>query len=200
MKAEDQAKVVELLRESRDRSRGYADFFLWAANRDLEEWGVVVTLAESLAAGGDPFFRDVKSRGRPNDPPDCEARDSQGRRIAIEVTELVDSLAIREYKKSLAEHRPTDWAEWEREKFVSLVVARLEGKDKRFPQLKGTPYPGGYVVVVHSDEPGLSKEVVAKYLGERFVLNAQHISRAFLLLSYDPSVQMCPYFELPVGA
>jgi hypothetical protein len=155
-------------------------------------------LAESLTLRGDLFFGEVKSRGRPNDPPDCEAKNTEDQRIAIEVTELVDGLAIHQHKKALAERRPTDWAEWNREKFLSLLVARLEEKDKRFPYLKGTPFPGGYVVIVHTDEPGLSREAVAGYLSERFVLKVQHITRAFLLLSYDPSVEMCPYFEVPI--
>lgn len=200
MNADDQAEIVKLLRESRERSRGYADFFQWATDRDLEEWGVVITLAESLTLRGDLFFGEVKSRGRPNDPPDCEAKNTEDQRIAIEVTELVDGLAIHQHKKALAERRPTDWAEWNREKFLSLLVARLEEKDERFPHLKGTPFPGGYVVIVHTDEPGLSREAVARYLSERFVLKVQHITRAFLLLSYDPSVEMCPYFEVPIGA
>jgi hypothetical protein len=99
MNADDQAEIVKLLHESRERSRGYADFFQWAADRDLEEWGVVITLAESLTLRGDPFFGEVKSRGRPNDPPDCEAKDTNDQRIAIEVTELVDGLAITSTRK-----------------------------------------------------------------------------------------------------
>jgi hypothetical protein len=62
--------------------------------------------------------------------------------------------------------------------------------------LKEPPYSGGYVIVMHTDEPTLSRSVVQGYLdGHRFP-TPKHVSRALLLLSYDPSVQRCPYFEL----
>ncbi len=49
---------------------------------------------------------------------------------------------------------------------------------------------------MHTDEPTLSRSVVQGYLdGHRFP-TPKHVSRALLLLSYDPSVQRCPYFEL----
>lgn len=200
MNPDDQAEILKLLRESRERSRGYADFFLWAADRDLEEWGVAITLAESLSLRGAEFFAEVRSRRRPNDPPDCEARNAEGQRIAIEVTELVDGMAIHRHKKALAERMPTQWAEWTGEKFLGLLEARLEEKDKRFPHLKDAPYPGGYVVIVHTDEPELTRDVVARYLGGGFVAKLLHITRAYVLLSYDPAVEMCPHFEVPIGA
>src|SRR5690349_8364900 len=121
MTPEDEAEIVRLLRESRDRSRGYADFFLWAVDRDLEEWGVVTALAESLEQERCLFFSDIISRRRPNDPPDCEARDHGGARLAIEVTELVDGNAIHNSKKAMEENLAPDWAEWPRDKFLSRL-------------------------------------------------------------------------------
>jgi hypothetical protein len=192
-------EVLSLLRKSRERARGYADFFLWAADRDLEEWGVVVSLAESLDLKGDLFFSGIASRGRPNDPPDCEAKDAKGERIALEVTELVDGIAIHKYKKAVAQERPAEWADWNREKFLSLLCERLKEKDEKFSSLKGAPYPGGYVVIVHTDEPELGRNVVAEYL-RNFAAKTRYVTRAFVLLSYDPAVEMCPYFEVPIGA
>ena len=199
MSPELEAEIVEKMRKAREQARGYADFFLWATDRDLEEWGIVKLLNESLADESKLLFSDIKSRGRPNDPPDCEALTLKGERLAIEVTELVDGEAIHQFKKAEKKGLPTDWAEWSKEKFLFELQNRLSEKDARFPELKGAPYPGGYLVVVHSDEPVLDVETVARYLkGHRFCA-IQHIKQAFLLLSYAPSVKRCPNFELQLN-
>jgi len=192
MTSDDEAEIRALMRAARERSRGYADFFGWAIDRDLEESGVLSSLAESMAADGVLFYENIKSRRRPNDPPDCEATDSEGARVAIEITELVDNEAIRAFKQG----RVYDWADWPREKFISSLADRIAAKDKRYPHLKEPPYVGGYVVVVFSDEPVLTRSTVQEYLKDHDIPRPVHISRAILILSYDPAIQRCPYFEV----
>lgn len=188
----DEDEIIAMLRAAQDKARGYADFFAWTIDRDLGEWGVAWSLAESLEADNALFFSDLKSRGRPNDPPDCEALTHDGERLAIEVTELVDSETIRAYKAG----QTSDWAEWSKEKFRSFLQERISKKDARFTELKDAPYKGGYVVVVHSDEPELSRGTVEKFLYVIQLEKPTHIDRVFLVLSYDPFVERCPYFEL----
>lgn len=195
MTPEDEAEIAKLMRDARKNSRGYADFFLWAIDRDLEELAIVRILEESLILNQKIFFTNPISRGRTNDPPDCEALNLQGERVAIEVTELVDNLAIHDYKKAIKEGKATDWAEWTKSKFLHKLQVRITAKDNIFKQLKGAPYSGGYFVVIHSDEMGLNSKTVLEYLTEHQFL-ASNINRAFLLLSYDPSVRMYPYYEL----
>ena len=180
------------MRAASARARGYADFFGWATDRDLEEWGVVLALSESLKRNDASFFSDLQRRGRPNDPPDCEVLSRDGARIAVEVTELVDGRAIRAFKQG----HVYDWAEWSKEKFLTAIDQLLERKDDRFPALKDAPYPGGYLVVIHTDEPMLSRERIAELLRGHLFKKPKYISRAFLILSYDPHVQYYPYFEL----
>lgn len=196
MTPELEAEVAKKMREARKSRRGYADFFSWATDRDLEEWGIVKLLSESLATEGRSLFSGLVSRGRPNDPPDCEALNLQGERLAIEVTELVDGEAISQFKRAEKNRQLTDWAEWPREKFLAQLQRRISEKDSRFPKLKGAPYPGGYIVVIHTDEPDLDLEVVSRYLDGHHFAKPQHIAQAFLLLSYAPSVEQCPNFEL----
>jgi hypothetical protein len=199
MNPSSDAELLEFLRTAVDRARGYADFFLYAADRDLEEWGISTALAESLHAQGASFFSSVSSRKRPNDPPDCEALDGCGLRLAIEVTELVDGATIESAKRARAEGRRTPWADWSRQGFLTQLNARLTAKDAVAPRLKGGPYPAGFVVVIHTDEPRLNRMVVAEYLADAQLTRLSHVSRAFLLLSYDPSIQRCPYLELPIA-
>jgi hypothetical protein len=183
------AKAIAQVREAIERARGYADFFDFAPDRDIAEVGAVESLAESLASDGTAFFTGLQSRGRGNDPPDCEALDSAAQRIAIEVTEMVSADAIRASK---AEGAPY-WQEWDKQTFLSRLTDRMLAKDARYPKLKGGPYPGGYFVVVYTDEALLSPDFVRAALeGQEF--RVQHISGAFLLLSYRAGTY--PYFEL----
>ena len=192
MTKDDEKEILAQIRAANRKRRGYADFFSWPSNRDLEEWGICSQWSESLAARGELFFSGLKVRGRPNDPPDLEALDPTGGRLAIEVTELVDGDAIRAFRAG----RTYDWAEWSKERFIAALEERVEVKDRRFPELKEPPYDGGYVVLVHTDEPELSRATVEGYLLNHRFKRPQYVSRAFLLLSYDPSVSHYPYFEL----
>jgi hypothetical protein len=127
--------AIRLIRAASAKRRGYADFFNWPPNRDTEELGVVETLCDALAAAGCPLAREITSRGRGNDPPDCEGMGFDGAHIAIETTELVDPNAIIAAKKG----RAYDWAEWTAEKLSGVIQERLSSKDSR--ALRGGPYP-----------------------------------------------------------
>jgi hypothetical protein len=195
MTSDDEAEIVALMRAARAKARGYADHFGWAIDRDVEEWGVVTCLGEALDASGQRFFSNLRRRGRPNDPPDCEASVDNGQRIAIEVTELVDGAAIRAHKRG----QVYDWAEWDKEKFLSALSGLLSSKAARFPKLKDPPYDGGYVVVVFTAEPELAPLRVLEWLmAQTFDVEIEAM-RAFLLLSYDPEIGTYPYFELELN-
>lgn len=196
MSPEDESEIAGHIRAAIRKARGYADFFGWATDRDLEEWGVLTSLAESLDATGALFFRHITRRGRGNDPPDLEALDLSGRRVAFEITELVDGEAIQAYKAG----RHYDWGEWTQDKFIANLSALLAAKDRRFSKLRDPPYPGGYVVVVFSDEPDLPPAKVEALLRGHNFSGLVNVDRAFLLLSYDPSTHRCPYFEIARGA
>lgn len=193
MTTDEDAEILALMRAAREQSRGYADFFSWASNRDVEESGVISALVESMAVDGVSFYENVKSRCRPNDPPDCEGINVRGERVAIEVTELVDGEAIRAFKDG----RVYEWAEWTQEKFMTSLGQRIDAKDGRYPFLKDPPYEGGYVVVVYTDEPELRYSTVMEYLTGHSIPKPKYISRVMLVLSYDSSTQCCPYIELP---
>lgn len=181
------AEMLEALR----RNRVYAGFFEWSPNRDLAECSVVESLAKSLDSKGKLFFCDLTIRGRGNDPPDLEAIDATGRRIAIEVTELVDENAIRAHKMG----RTREIAEWGRQPFLDGLQRLLLAKNGRCQFLRGGPYPGGYVVVIHTDETFLNWVSVEDHLKGQVFKGLPHIDRAFLLLSYVPGKNY-PCFEL----
>lgn len=192
MTTQEENEILYLVQEEIKKARGYADFFDWQLDRDIEEWGVLSSLAESLKLDGRTLFSNLKRRGRPNDPPDCEARDNKGRRIAIEVTELVDGKTIQNYKAG----HVYEWADWDKELFLSSLESLLYRKDSSYPKLKDPPYEGGYFVVIFTDEPLLNHSTVESYLAGYKFKKPKYLTKAFLLLSYDPSVKKCPYYEL----
>lgn len=197
MTTDDEGELAAAMREAMTKARGYADFLGWATNRDLEEWGVLLALRESLEFQGRPFnYRDITVRGRPNDPPDCEARSADGHRIAVEVTELVSEDAIRAYKVG----RVYDFANWERDAFISALSATIARKDAKHTQLKDPPYDGGYELIVFTDEPVLSRNTVESYLSGHAFDRPKNLSRVVLVLGYDPGVKSCPVYELPLRA
>ena len=149
-------------------------------------------MAESLHLDDQLFFTDLQFRGRGSDPPDLEARLLSGERAAFEVTELVDGETIKAYKAG----RLIGSAIWDKEKFLRELNTRLTIKSKRFSALKDSPYPGGYGVVIFTDEPELINATVQKYLRDQVFNDCPEISFAFLVLSYDPAVMRCPYFKL----
>ena len=189
---DEEREILAAIRASMKKARGYADYFGWAENRDLEEWGVLQCCEESLEAQGRPFYwPTLKIRGRPNDPPDFEALDSEGRRVAVEVTELVSEDAIRAHKAGAV----YDFAVWDQDSFLNALTESIGRKDAKFPRLKGPPYPGGYDLVVFTDEPMLSRDIIEGFLRDRTFL-VEHLSRVILLKGYDPGVERCPVYEL----
>ena len=124
MLPKDEYAIAEAMRAAQKKSRGYAGFFEWSTDRDLEEQGVAGHLAAALEANGAPSFSEIAIRGRGNDPPDLEAIDVNGKRVAIEVTELVDGKSIQAFKMG----RHYDWAEWDQVKFLESITHLLKEK------------------------------------------------------------------------
>lgn len=168
--------------------RPYAGYYDWP-EREIAEWGVAKRLCD--VASGEPGFplQSLQSRGRGNDPPDCEARDSSGRAVAVEVTELVSGEMIAAARRS----NQVRWAIWDASRLTSELQLRLTEKDAK--QLKGGPW-SEYIVIIHTDEPALSIDQVDLWLASHRFNRPQKISRAFLLLSHDPARRACPYVPL----
>ncbi len=64
MTPEERAQIAQAMRAAREKSRGYADYFGWATNRDLDERGVLTALFESIEKDGALPYTDLRMRGR----------------------------------------------------------------------------------------------------------------------------------------
>ena len=181
-----------LVDQSKQKKRGYSDFFAWPVDRQLEEWAIVDSLKESLEKANAGFFNSLVARGRGIDPPDCEANLFEGGKLGIEVTELVDPAAILAYKNGDTSQQ----AEWSEDKLIKSITHRLQAKDIS-TNLKGGPYDQ-YILVIHTDEPLLSFDYTYPLLSNTPFQYYSLIDRAFLLMSYDEKHQCCPFIELNV--
>ncbi|MEQ1543821.1 hypothetical protein [Methyloglobulus sp.] len=184
----NQAKKVQ----AKQKKRGYSDFFAWPVDRQLEEWAIVDSLKESLEKADAGFFNSLVARGQGNDPPDCEAMLFEGGRLGIEVTELVDPVAIMAHKNGDSAQP----AQWNEIKLVKSISQRLEVKDAS-TNIKGGPYER-YILVIHTDEPALSFDYTHSILSEYIFNYCALINRAFLLMSYDEKYRCCPFIELNI--
>lgn len=124
-------EVLRKIREAIARRRGYADYFSWPADRELEERMIAATLCEALDAAGQPLATSIASRERGEDPPDCEALGADGRPMAIEVTELVDPDAI----KAVVSGATYDWAEWPVDKLIRRLRTGAQGTRRGFDKI-----------------------------------------------------------------
>jgi hypothetical protein len=188
---QDWTHISRLIKEAAAKDRGYASFFEWP-DKDQKEVGVALTLFESLLAKEALNYKNLRARGLGNDPPDCEAIAPDGQRIGIEVTELVDPKGIKNAKAG----RRYDWATWDQAKLESHLVSRVTAKDHP-TTLQGGPYQR-YWLVIHCDEPELEYERVQILLNDWPGAATTLIDDAFLLFSYDPRYDLCPYIRLPV--
>jgi hypothetical protein len=186
----DESQETRLLREAIKKQRGYADFFGWP-ERSVMERGIVDELFSALHRDLSMSFSKLRSREPGQDPPDCEAVDSAGALVGIEVTELVDAGAIHEARK----RNPSHWADWSRASLVAAIHERILTKGQASP--KGGPYQR-YLLVIHTDEPVLSHGFVKQSLAGHSFTNAGILTEAWLLLSYDPGSQSYPYLRLPL--
>ena len=184
----DDEEILRMIADAASKQRPYAGFFDWP-DRSVVEWGVATAFAEVAGAETSLEFRHVERRGKGNDPPDCEVVDSSGRRVALEVTELVDGASIQRAKAEAS----VSWAQWDREALLTRLQALLDRKDR--VTLKDAPYDE-CIVLIHTAEPALAFDAVEEWLrAHRFTAPTQ-INRAYLLLSYDPQRKACPYVQL----
>jgi len=155
----------------------------------MAEVGVLDELVNALAHQGALFFYGVRHRGEGEDPPDCDAHAGDGSRIGIEITELVDGASIAAARLG----KPYYWKDWKGELLPALEKLLRRKDNPRF--IQGGPY-SQYVLVIFSDEPWLEREYLEHIVKYHTFGLTYLITKAFLLLSYDPFIQRYPCYEL----
>ena len=181
--------IKSLVHDSFHNSHDYANYYDWS-EKQQQEIGAVLCLFESIEKQNNLQHFNVLPRDEGEDPPDCEAIDQNQQTIGIEVTELVDEKTI----KNQLHGKPFDWADWDKTKLLHKIRERISAKDKP-TKMKGGPYDK-YVLLIHTEEPGLPYQKASALLEDVALDNMRLIDDVYLLFSYDSQCSYCPYIKL----
>src|SRR5215510_14071475 len=180
---EEWAEAVRVLREARQRSRGYAEYWEWLIDRSRAELDAGCVLRNFLVAAGEKVSGRL-TVVRP-DPPDVLLETVNGRRIGIEVTELVDRHAIKRHldRKKRGEPIAFDFAAWTPVRMAEALSGLVSTKDHKLRN--ASDQFDELLVAIVTDEPAIDESIAraAVWLCRPTV---QHINRAFLVMSYHP--------------
>ena len=186
----DWSEVVRVMREARAKSRGYADYWEWAIDRPRAELRAAEVLQNFLVISGEQTSGQLLNVSR--DPPDVLLTTIGGRRIGIEVTELVDSDAVKRHRhrKKRNESIEYDWAEWTPTSIATELSRLVDVKDGKLA--KAIRSYDELLLAIVTDE-GMIDETIAREAVALCRPVARHIRRAFLLVSYQPQSNVAVY-------
>jgi hypothetical protein len=159
----------------------------------LGDWQTAV--AESLGW----HVSDLKIN--PSDPPDAFAT-IEGRRVSIELTELVDGRLLSGLRRASrasgirmtsSEGDAFIRSQWTQERFRHELRQRIEAKQKRYDKRDIVID----VLVIFTDEPWLSRLQVAEWLKDWLPMATPNLKAVHLLMGYEPGYPAgYPVFEL----
>jgi hypothetical protein len=137
--------------------------------------------------------------------PDCLLVDKAGRKVGVEVTELVDKAAIERNRRT-----SYHWKEYSAPDFIGAVAERLEAKNQKLRKAHDVIAQRGIsknLIIMHCDEPDLrSRPQFCRdaLLTSRFV-GYDEIDEAFLLLPCrrkrgvnDTEAEFCQPIRIPL--
>ena len=188
----DDRFLLDALKRAKSAERGYADFDSWP-DRSTKELGLGRDLAEALDAKWGLKLSDLRATEPNQDPPDLLASGH----IGIEVTELVDQESVGEAVRQVkAGESPSQYHDWTASEFLARLREIVSRKDSAQPKISEPLQE--YWLLIHTDEPGLTPQMVKSYLTEWSPATCRLLTRCFFLMSYFPGFNGRPVFELAV--
>lgn len=181
-------KDIERLKEIAARTRKYASFFEWP-EKEGKELGVVEEMISGLNALGLGLHNFKVQRP---DPPDCVCDAPDGRRVAIEVAEIVCEEAAR-----LNAQGHNVFRAWRPGELAATINTRLAEKDGK--TFHGGPF-SEISVCLFTDEPALNFDSAKRELASTIFGPYTQIGAAYLLFSYDPGSKSYPLLPLRIAA
>jgi len=184
--------VLALLESAVDDQKCNRTYWCWS-DKPIKELGVARELIEAQREKEGLCWirpRSLKPNPESNAAPDCIGADLQNRRIAFEITELVDQTTL---ENNIKIERAYEIKEWSEEAVKAKIASQLKQKDGK--KLYGGPF-AEYVVVIHPDEPLLSYDECAAFLQSHSFGEFFQISKAFLVFAPEPGKVSSPYVRL----
>jgi hypothetical protein len=118
------------------------------------------------------------------------AYDQNGKKVAFEVTELVDEKAVKLNKEG-----NEVYFDWTPAAVVDAVEEILKKKGFLLYKLERTRF-SKCVLVIHTDEPTISYREYHGVLRNHPFQTVPGIDQAYILFSCDASLKKCPHFQL----
>lgn len=202
-----QSTVKNPIMYALSHARGYADIFDWTEPdrehaKQIKEQCIT---DDFVRAYYHDFYPHVRIESCEPPLPDCQVIDRTGKKVGVEVTELVDRHAIELNKKNCHCYR-----EYSSDAFLSAVEKLLEVKNQKLRVARAEIRCASFesiVVVIHSDEPDLiqrvpfCREVFSSYAFGPF----SELDEAYLLLPcprkkhlYDNEAEFDQLIQIPL--
>jgi hypothetical protein len=198
--ASNESEIVRLMREARHKSRGYAEYWEWAIDKKQAELHAARVLTNFVLNTSRDVGK-ISIEIVENDPPDVLLTLSNGHRVGIEVTELVDEKAIRNAhrRKRLGLAVDYAFADWGKSRATKSLLSRITVKDKKLASAAGL-YDELYLAIV-TDETMMDESAANQAVSD-LQISTRFLDRAFLILSYHPAADKsiypdgCPIFPI----
>lgn len=172
----DEDEVLGIIQSAQTRTRHYADYWEWEIDRKRAERGVAQELVQHLGISG---RFDATAR----ETPDLLFLADDGRKIGIEVAELVEMRAAAHNRHAEKKRLPHVWAIWSESTVVEAVRNRVAIKNDKLA--KNSDVFDEIWLAIATDEPTIDMSM-AQQACAKVEATAARLQRAFLLLGYHP--------------
>ena len=169
-------RILNILAQAQTRCRHHADYWEWAVDRKRAERAVAEALIEQLRVEG-------RFDNATRETPDLAFLTNDGRKIGIEVAEIVDERAAATNRHAEKKRQPRVWAFWS-----DVALAKTLNHWVRVKDIKIGPSADQFDevwLVLATDEPTIDI-AMAESACASCEASAQHLQRAFLILGYQP--------------
>ncbi|OAN16362.1 hypothetical protein A3K86_10845 [Photobacterium jeanii] len=163
--------------------RRHADFFE-TPDKTTKELFVTQSLFQMLEAETKEY---LVSMSLAQDPPDVAVSINTGKKIGVEVTELVNEKAIGLDIKRKRIQYIKEIISWNYETFTLKLQNIISTKAKKCEQL-----PAGYdelVLLIFTDEPRLDATTIEEYIKDTMFSDIEAFQSVYILTSHDPKRQ-----------
>lgn len=127
------------------------------------------------------------------DPPDILVVTDTGERVAIEITELVNQLAIQHQVAKNPDYL-YELLSWNQEIFDSKVQQIIDTKIEACSAI--TEHYDELVLLIFTDEPRLRNRDLEKYLASANFEHLDKFDAVYILTSYDPNIRGKGLFKI----
>ena len=170
--------------------RKHADFFE-TVDKGTKELSIAMTFFQLLESQLGEHLVQVQLAG---DPPDVAVVTNKGTSFGIEITELVSEKAIGLDIKNKREQYLTEILSWNANTLQTKLEKIITGKAEKCASIE--PTYDNLVLLIFTDEPRLTSDVIRDYLSEIKLPSLSPFDLVYVLTSYEPKINRYGLIQL----